>query len=118
MTIEQDMVTAIKTVTPRVFADFADFNTQRPFVTFQRLGGKSYNYLDATAPNIRHCMFQVNVWAATRAESDSLARQIEDALRASSLFTAQPDGEPAATFDDDATDLRGTRQDFSVWQNR
>lgn len=118
MTVEQDMVTAIKTVTPRVYADFADFETQRPFVTFQRLGGKSYSYYDNTAPNIRHCLFQVNVWATTRGEADALSRQIEDALRVSALFTATPDGEPAATFDDDSTDLRGTRQDFSVWSTR
>jgi hypothetical protein len=118
MTIEQDMVTVIKTVTPRVFADFADFETPRPFVTFQRLGGKSYSYHDNTAPNIRHCLYQVNVWSSTRGEADALSRSIEDALRVTPLFIATPDGEPAAVFDDGATDLRGTRQDFSVWSTR
>ena len=118
MTIENDVGTAVKTVVPRVYADFADFNTARPFATFQRIGGQSFEYQEDTVPNIRHCMFQINVWAMTRGEADSLIRQIENTLRSSSLFTARPEGESSAIFDDDQTDLRGARQDFSVWSTR
>lgn len=118
MTIEQDVLTVIKAVVPRSYADFADFSTARPYATFQRIGGRSFEYVENTVPNIRHCLFQINVWAATRAEADSLIRQIEDAMRASTLFTSRPEGESSAVFDDDQTDLRGARQDFSVWQNK
>lgn len=118
MTIEQDVGNALQEVVPRVYADFADFNTQKPFVTFQRIGGKSYSYVDDAAPNLRQCLVQVNVWATTRGEADALALLIETAMRSSPLFSARPESESTAVFDDDSTDARGTRQDFTVWSTR
>lgn len=115
--MEANLVTALKTLCPRVFPDVAPYETQLPYVTFQHIGGTPWRYLDNAAADKRHTMVQINTWAATRAEALSLCRQIEEALCSSSAFTAQPDSEPIGDLDDDG-DHRGCIQDFSIWAAR
>ena len=117
MSVEQELITLLKTVCPRTFADFAPVSTQRPYCTFQAIGGRSLRFLDNSAADKRNSVFQVNVWGDTRLSSITLARQIEDALCAYSLFTATPDGEPVSDFDADVP-VYGSRQDFSIYSTR
>lgn len=115
--MEANLVTLLKTLCPRVFPDVAPYETALPYVTFQHIGGTPLRYLDNAAADKRHTMVQINTWAATRAEALSLCRQIEEALCASTAFTAQPDSEPIGDVDGD-TDRRGCIQDFSIWAPR
>ena len=117
MSVEQQLFDALKVVCPRVFPDFAPVSTQRPYITWQHVGGQSLRYIDNTAANIRHTECQINVWGDTRLSTITLARQIEDALCASTAFQATPNGEPVGDFDADIP-VYGTRQDFNIYAPR
>lgn len=118
MSLEADLYAVLVTQCPRVFPDFAPLSTQRPYVTYQKIGGKALNFVDSASPSLRHTYLQLNVWADTRVAADALARDIEDALRAATAFTARPANEIAAVFEDDEPNLRGARQDFDIWSPR
>jgi hypothetical protein len=115
--METDLVTVLKAICPRVYADVAPQGALPPYITYQHIGGQPLRYVDNAPANKRHSMVQVNTWSATRAEALSMARAIEEALCASSAFTARPDSEPIGDVDDD-TDRRGCLQDFSIWSAR
>jgi len=117
MTLEADLVTLVKALCPRVFPDVADVSTDRPYVTYQGIGGRSLRWLALSPADKRHTIMQVNVWADTRASASALARQIEDALCAASAFTAWPQAEPISTYDADMKRY-GTIQDFEIYSTR
>jgi hypothetical protein len=117
MTMETDLASVISGLCPRVFPDVADFGTGRPYVTYQLIGGRAQRYTENTAAALRNTFVQVNVWDDTRTGCLALIRQIEDALCASSLFTATPQGEPIADADSDLGRY-GALQDFSIWAAR
>lgn len=121
MTMETDLVALLKTVAPNVFPDVAPSGTAAPWVTFQNIGGAAFRYIDGTAADKRHSMVQVNVWDASRLQALALIRQIEAVVCnvSATPFTAQPLGEPTATFEDDVTPmLYGCMQDFSIFSTR
>ncbi|RYF75066.1 MAG: DUF3168 domain-containing protein [Comamonadaceae bacterium] len=113
MSIDTDLATVLKTVCARTFTDFASVNTQRPYVTFQLIGGASWRFVEGAAADKRNTFVQINVWADKRLEANALARQIEEAMCAATLFTATPDSELVGDFDADVP-VYGTRQDFNV----
>lgn len=117
MTIESAIFSELSAIVPRTFPDFAPTNTARPYVTYQFIGGESINYTDKTLPNARNAMVQVNVWANTRKSANETIRQIEDALRLSTLFSASPMSEPMHGFDADMP-VYSAIQDFTVWADR
>lgn len=117
MSIESSLVTLLKTVCPRVYTDFAPVLTQRPYVTFQGIGGQAINPLENTVPNKRNAVIQVNVWADTRVSANTVIHQIEDAIRTSTAFTGRPQSEPINDFDADIPVYR-SMQDFSIWGDR
>lgn len=117
MTVEADIRTALVAVCPRVFPDFAPVSTMRPYITYQQVGGQALNYLEATAPNLKHGDFQINVWADTRASAASVALQVEAAMRAATAFSARPASAPVSDFDAEIP-VYGSRQDFSVFSPR
>src|SRR5438067_1343798 len=69
MTFEADLQTLLKTVTPRVYPDFAPVSTQRPYVTYQQIGGNVLNMVANVAPGVRNSHMQISVWSNTRAEA-------------------------------------------------
>lgn len=117
MSMETDLTAVLKGVCPRTFPDVAPFNTQRPYVTYQGIGGKPLRYLDGTAADKRHTVVQINVWADSRASALDTIRAIEDALCASSAFTARPEAESISDYDEDS-ERYGSRQDFSIYALR
>lgn len=117
MSIETQLYTALSALCPRVFPDFAPVTTARPYVTYQFIGGKSIRFLDNTTGNKRNSRVQINVWAGTRLEAMTLSRSIEDALCASTVFTAQPEAEPIGDFDADIP-VYGAIQDFLIHSTR
>lgn len=112
MTFEADLFTVLRTVADRVFPDFAEVGTQRPYVTFQQVGGPMLQTLSGEALGVRLPEMQINVWADTRKQALALARSIEAALRGATTFHARPLGEPVCDYDADVP-VYGTRQDFS-----
>lgn len=114
MTIEAVINAALDVLAPgRIFPDFAPAGTERPFITYQAVGGQPVNYTTGDIPDKENTRVQVNVWADTRIAASSLGKQVEDALRGADLQTEVLTGR-IATFDD-ATGYRGTLQDFSFW---
>lgn len=120
MTVEADIVAALRTVCPRVSPDVAPLSTARPYITWQFIGGRPMRYLENTPADRRHTLLQVNVWSSTRAEALTLIRQAEAALcDGAAPFTAHPNGEPLSDIADDIEPmLYGALQDFSVYSTR
>jgi hypothetical protein len=114
MSFETDLYAVLAAVTPRVFPDFAPVTTQRPYVTYQQIGGEVFNPLSNDDPGIRHSAMQISVWADTRVQAMTLSRSIEAAMRAATAFTARPDSAATGDFDADIP-VYGASQDFSCW---
>jgi len=118
MTIESDIYDTIKgLVGNRVFPDVAPWETARPYITYQQIGGQVIRPLDRVVPDKKHGIFQVNVWADTRAEAAAMALQVEAALIQSTAFICKPDSAPIANHEPDLNRY-GTIQDFSIWSSR
>jgi len=115
MSFEEALFTVLSTADgalgSRVFPDFAPVRTQRPYCTWQQIGGAVINPLDHTIPDFRLPDVQINVWADTRKEAKRIALAIEAAMYAATTFTAIRMGEPIADFDADVP-VYGTHQDF------
>lgn len=118
MTVEADITTVLKTQCARVFQDFAPMSTARPYVTYQKIGGRAINLYGKVVPDKALSLYQVNVWADTRLQADALSWAIDAAMRTATLFDAKPETDPVSVFEDDEPNLRGTRQDFAVVHNR
>lgn len=112
--IEPTLVTVLGAlVGGRAFPDFAPAGTALPFATFQQAGGTAFAYLEGQPSDKKNARIQINVWAASRAESMTLIRQMEDAVVQAPLL-GEPLGAAAAVYDEGAC-MRGARQDFSFW---
>jgi hypothetical protein len=96
----------------RVYPNFAPVSTQRPYVTWQQIGGPLISPLGGEASGLRLPEIQVNVWADTSKEAKRIAHAIEVAMRAAAAFRATPVGELVDDFDAEIP-VHGTRQDFS-----
>lgn len=110
---ETNIVQALGTlVGGRIFPDTAEYNTPRPYIVWQGVGGGVYQYLEGTPPEKRPVRIQIVVWAATRMEARSLIRQIEN-ICISPDFGGTSEGAPFGRYQED--NLRGEQQDFSFW---
>ncbi|CAJ0740820.1 DUF3168 domain-containing protein [Ralstonia mannitolilytica] len=117
MTVEADIRRVVgPLVGDRVYPDEAPPETERPFITYQQIGGMPLTFLSGL-PDLRNGRFQFNLWADTRDEASTLMRTIADALELDPVLRATPLGELAGTFEP-ITKLRGATQDFSIWFSR
>lgn len=115
MSIDTLIFDAIKgLISNRVYPDVAPELATRPYITYQQVGGDAVNFLESTIPSKANARVQVTVWGDTRAQVAALAKQVEDAIRTTIALQATVLGAPVAIYEPD-TKLRGTRQDFSVW---
>lgn len=118
MTVESDLFDTLKgLVSNRVYPDLAPAEAAKPYVVYQQIGGESPTFLERASPSKKNGRFQVVVWAETRAQASLVSLQIEAAMVAATVFQAKPVGDRTAVYDED-TQLRGSRQDFSVWSDR
>ena len=99
----------------RVFPDVAPVGTEKPFVTYQAVGGAPINFVTGEKPEKQPHRMQVNCWAEHRIEASALGVLVEDALRSAgdALQTEVVTGR-VATYDEE-TNLRGTMQDFQIF---
>ena len=118
MSMESDLNNLLKgLVSNRIYPDVAPLAVAHPYITWQGVGGQSLRFIDNTAADKRNSRIQFNTWATTRTQANLIARQIEDALCATSLFTATPLGEAVSDYDSD-TKTYGAMQDFSIFSTR
>lgn len=94
MSMESDLQAALEACCPSVYPVAADPMPTGSFITWQLIGGNPWRYMDNQAADQRHSLVQVNVWASTLAAALTLVRTVEEALAASSAFTAAPQAEP------------------------
>jgi hypothetical protein len=113
MSMESDLFALLQTACARVYPDIAPSGAALPYVTWQAIGGKSLRFLDNVAADKRNTFMQINVWAATRIEANTLIRQIEDLVCASSALTGLPDGEALSMYEDETKDY-GSMQRFTI----
>lgn len=115
MSLESAMFDALQAlVEGRVYPDVAPENTPRPYFTYQQVGGRAVNFVDSALPSKKNARVQVNVWAETRLQASALGRQAEDTLRVIPALQTTALSALVAVYEPE-TQLRGTRQDFSVW---
>ena len=116
MSAESLLFNALKgLVANRVYPDVGPAGVVAPYITWQQVGGQPVNFLDtATLPSKANGRYQINTWAATRAEAVALAKQVENAVRATTSLQPTVLSQPVATTDEE-TGRKGYRQDFSLW---
>ena len=96
----------------RCYADIAPTDTQRPYITYQQVGGQAPNTLGGLSA-VRNARMQVNVWADNRIGASSLMAQARGALT-DAIRPCVPIGAPVSVYEPD-THLYGARLDFSIW---
>lgn len=115
MSMESQLFAALSPlVDGRVYPDVAPDGAETPYITYQQVGGRAVNFIDATLPGKRNARVQVNVWGETRLAVSQLAGAVEDALRLTPALQTSVLAQPVAEVDEE-TRLRGSRQDFSFW---
>lgn len=118
MSMESDLFDAIKgLVSNRMYPDIAPADVAKPYIVYQQISGPSPIYVEKVVPNLKGARIQVNVWAETRLQANTLALQIESAITTATAFDGKPVGAFTALYEED-TGLRGTRQDFYIWSAR
>ena len=96
----------------RVYPDVAPVKPIRPYIVYQAVGGPDETTLDG-ADTLQNCRMQVAVWAESRAAASLLIQQVRAALTAEPV-RGVPIGAPVSVYED-ATQLFGSRQDYSIW---
>jgi hypothetical protein len=117
MTIYETLAPLLEAICPRTFVDFAAVETERPYCTYQVIGGDALDYIDNALPNKKNGMVQVTIWSDTRLEAAALIDQVEVAMLAATNMQASPLGAAVDDFDVDM-EVRSSSQDFSVWVDR
>jgi hypothetical protein len=117
MTLESKLIAILKTLTPRTFADFAPTTTERPYITFQQIGGEVIRPLANVMPSKENAEMQINVWADSRPAAKAAIKQIEAMLTETFELTARAQGAAVSDFDADM-ERYCSRQDFSIWADR
>jgi hypothetical protein len=119
MSVEADIFTVLgPLVSNRVYPDTAPLNTTKPYIVYQRIGGRVITPLGKDIPDKQNARVQVMCWAATRLGSSNLALQVEDTMRTSEVFVAcSPESAPVSMNEPDLG-IYGAAQDFTIWYSR
>jgi hypothetical protein len=117
MTLNTAMRALLESIGPCAFPDEAPAGTATPYAVWQRIGGRTTNYVDDAVPGTGNAFVQVTWWASTRTEADALMERTEAAMITATAFTARPMSARSAAPSDDEN-LRGAMQDFDIWHAR
>ncbi len=101
----------------RVFPDVAPFDTARPYIVWQQIGGQAPTFLENTVPSKRNATVQISAWADTRMDANSTSLAIESALTLATTVQARPLSAHVSEHEPDLMRY-GARQDFSIWADR
>jgi len=118
MTLEAKLFALLSPlVAGRVFPDVAPFDTARPYIIWQQIGGKATNYVDDTVPDTENAAIQLTTWHDTRASAKAMALQIESTLITAATLQARPMSASVAEHEPDLNRY-GARQDFDITASR
>ncbi|KQQ31991.1 hypothetical protein ASF61_16790 [Duganella sp. Leaf126] len=117
MTLEVKLTAILKAISPSTFADFAPTSTQRPYITYQQVGGDVIPTLADIAPDKENAEMQISVWADSRRDAKAVITAVEAALIAAQDLSARPISAPVSDYDADM-ERYCSRQDFSIWADR
>lgn len=113
MALEASIKTALASIAGgRIYPDTTPDKPVFPCVVYQQVGGEVLNPLEGGDPGKDHARVQFWVFAKTRLEASSVARDVRLALVNS--LNAYAYSAPVSTYDD-ALNLYGARTDFGVW---
>lgn len=113
MSWQTELVALIQPVLPRFFRTEAPQGAALPYGTYLAMGGTSLRYVEGDATSSRQALVQVDVWASTPTEANSLMAQVEDLICLHPGWTAEAQGEPRSTDEPDLH-LYGMSQDFEI----
>jgi len=114
MTIEATLYTALSPLFGgRVFPDIAPSGTAKPYCTYQQVGGTPVEFIEGAVASKDNARFQINIWSNSRAEAMQKMREVRELLVAPPIL-ATTQGAAVAEYDE-TSQLRGARQDFSIW---
>jgi hypothetical protein len=114
MSIESTLFTLLGPLAAnRVYPDLTPENPTFPLIVYQQVGGTAGWYVENAMPDKKNARIQINVWAKTRVEANTLARLIELTICQSTLI-AEPYGALTALYDD-TLKIFGTRQDYGIF---
>lgn len=112
------LVAILKGLCPRVYLQgAAPIGLACPYVTYYPIGGRALNYVDDAIPDKANAAIQVSVWADDPTTADTLAAQIEDAIRTAPTIQGRPIAAAITTYEPD-TKLCGSIQRFDIWASR
>lgn len=116
MSLESDLFTVLGgLVSNRVYPDVAPQGAARPYITYQKVGGQAWNFLESAVVGKRYARVQINVWAESRLTAAAVSRAAEDALVVSTALRCTVLGAVIDQHESDHTPpLYGTIQDFGT----
>ncbi len=115
MSVEANIFSALSSVvSARVYPDAAPYGAVMPYVVYQQVGGETIWFVEQTKPSKKNGRFQIRVWAETRLQASTLARQVEDTMVASTTLRAVPASGVLSDYDP-TMKWYGTIQDFYIW---
>ena len=118
MTVESDIFDTLKgLVSNRVYPDSAPNGVTTPYITYTQIGGEAVSFVEGSVPDRKNGLFQINVWAATRAGASALMLQVEAALMTTNRFAVEVQRAPINEYEPDMV-MYGAHQDFSIWSVR
>jgi hypothetical protein len=114
MSLEAALKTLLGPITAgRVYPDKTPPSPVWPLIVYQQVGGQAIDFAEKTLPDHDHSRVQVFIWAKTRLEASSLARQVRAAIIGSDL-TAQTYAAPVSQYQEEL-DIYGSRTDYGIW---
>ena len=97
----------------RLYPDVPPEPVIYPFAVYQQMGGQSVWFNEGSTPEQKHARVQLTVWADSRAQANTLIREIEDQVCAG-LPTAESFGAAIAVHEP-LLHKYGARLDFGLW---
>lgn len=97
----------------RVYPDILPQNVTLPAITFFRVSGRHEVSMGGSS-GLDNLRVQVDCWASSRSDADTLAESVRTAMFAATTFSVGGVDGPMDTYEDDTLIYR-TSMDFSVW---
>jgi hypothetical protein len=114
MSLEASLKTLLASITAGgVHPDKTPPNPVFPLIIYQQVGGQAIDFGEKVLPDHDHARVQILVWARTRLEASSIARQVRAAIIGSPL-AAETYAAPVSQYQEEL-DIYGNRTDYGIW---
>lgn len=96
----------------RVYPDTTPDNPTFPLIVYQQVGGDAINFLEGGLPDLDNARVMLHVWAKSRVETSTIARQARAALTTNLAATTQ--GAPTSLYNEPLK-AYGSRSFYGIW---